>query len=129
MSTLDAEGREIPDQTPIVIRVKNRRISQWDDVRAFIRNELSNAASNSGAETFEEANDFYMEDDPSPPSPWEYSADQEAEDREALEEQAQRSFDLQRKLNDPPPGGTPAGAPPPASSPQPPGKPGDSSST
>lgn len=128
MSKLNEQGQEIPDLTPIVIRVKNRKITQWDDVRAFIRNELSNAARDSGAETFEEANDFEMEDDPEPQSRWEYSADQEDEDRQVMLDQIaarqQRSSVSQGETDDPPPGGTPPAAPTP-----PPGKPGDSSPT
>lgn len=81
---LDDEGREIPDNTPVVVRFRGRTISQFDQVRAYIRNELSRQAASLELETFEDANDFDVEDDLFPVSPHEYSADTEAADREAL---------------------------------------------
>lgn len=92
---LDENGREILDDTPIVINVRNKRISQFDDVRAFIRRELSDAARSAGAETLEEANDFDIEDDPvDPNTPWEEWGDRDAEDRqrEAVERAAARKL-------------------------------------
>lgn len=93
---LDEEGREVLDQTPITINVARRKISKFDDVRDFIRSELSKAATESGAETFDEANDFDIPDDPAMQSPWEYSADQEAEDLETIKTAAQA---LRRQRN------------------------------
>lgn len=81
---LDDQGREIPDPTPIVIRVRTGVISQFDQVRAFIRNELSRQAGAEGFETIDDANDFDVDDDLFPVSPHEYTADTEAADREAL---------------------------------------------
>lgn len=89
---LNDKGQEIPDDTPIVIHIKNRRIAKFDDVRAFIRAELSNAARMAGEETFEEANDFDIDGDPIDPStPYEYSADQELADLETLRDYPKRS--------------------------------------
>lgn len=87
---LDDEGREIPDPTPIVIRVKNRQVTDFDQVRNFIRQELSAGAAASGRETMEEANDFDVDDELFPPSPHEYTEDTEAADREAIEVVKQR---------------------------------------
>lgn len=132
---LDDHGREIPDDTPITINVARRKISKFDDVRDFIRSELSNASRNAGAESFDEANDFDIPEDPAMNSPWEYSADQEAEDLEAIQRGAQalrrkknaeRSRQDQSTYNDgsassgtkPPP--APAPAPQPAAPPAPP---------
>lgn len=81
---LDDQGREIPDNTPIVVRFRGRVVSQFDQVRAYIRNELSRQAASLEMETFEDANDFDVEDDLFPVSPHEYSADTEVADREAL---------------------------------------------
>lgn len=82
---LDENGREIPDPTPIVLRTRQRVVSNYDDIRAFIRGELSRSALAAGTESFEDANDFDIEDDPiDPQSRWEYSVDNEREDREVL---------------------------------------------
>lgn len=86
---IDEHGREILDSTPIAINVGRRKLNKFDDVRNFIRNELSNAARDSGAESWEEANDFDIPDDPLMASPWEYSADQEAEDLETIQRGAE----------------------------------------
>jgi len=76
-------GQEVPDDSPIVIHIKGRTISQFDQVRDFIRRELREHADGS-VETFEDANDFDVEDDLFPVSPSEYSEDTEAADREVL---------------------------------------------
>lgn len=81
---LDAAGREVPDQTPIVLRVRGVQISQYDQIKAFVRRELSDAARGVGAETFEEANDFDVPDDEIRHSPHEYTEEQQARDEEAI---------------------------------------------
>lgn len=83
---LNDKGQEVPDQTPIVIRMPSKVISHWDDVRSFIKRELSGAAAAAHVESFEEANDFDIDDDPPIPSRWEYSADQEEADRQTIQE-------------------------------------------
>lgn len=128
-SKLNAFGQEELDQTPITINVGRRKLSKFDDVRNFIRAELSAAAQNSGAETFEEANDFDIPDDPPITSRWEYSADQEAEDLEDIKRgaealkrqriaarQARTTQDQTPASNGTATSGTPAGATPAASS-------------
>lgn len=82
---LGEDGREYPDQTPIAIRVRNRVVTNFDDIRSIIRREVSAAAERQGAESFEEANDFDVDDEPVEKSRWEYSADQELEEREQYE--------------------------------------------
>lgn len=120
---LNEFGQEVPDPTPVVIRVKNRRISQFSEVRDYIRRELSQQAENIGHETFEEANDFDVPDDPIilPDTPHEYSADQEDEDREniILAERAKRRKNKPKPV-DVPVNGPPAAASPPQA-PAPPG--------
>ena len=46
-------------------------------VQRMISNKLSNIAGEQGHETFEEADDFEISDDPAVETPWELSADQE----------------------------------------------------
>lgn len=81
---LNEQGQEVPDPTPVTIRFKGRAINQFDQVRQFIREELSRNQSARGRETFEEANDFDVEDDPFPVSPEEYNQDTEESDLETL---------------------------------------------
>lgn len=81
---LDQEGREIPDDTPVVIRIKGNIISEYDQVRAFIRRELREQRTGE-VETFEEANDFDVGEDLFPVGAAEYAEDTEAADREVME--------------------------------------------
>lgn len=97
---LDDEGREVLDQTPIALRVKRRVVTDFEDIRKIIRREISDAASRGGAETFEEANDFDVDDEVDFTSPHEYTADQEAEDREAIEAHKQAELERAVKAND-----------------------------
>lgn len=93
---LNDKGQEVPDQTPIVIRVGRQTITQFDNIKAYIRRELSNAAANAEMETFDEANDFEVDDDPIPQSPHEYTEEQEEREREGFEDakkQAEKEFD------------------------------------
>lgn len=101
---LDEAGREIPDDTPIVLRVKNRLVTNFDEIRAFMRRELSDFAQARGQETLDEANDFDIEDDPiDPTTPWEEWGDEQAEQlqkvvkQRAEENQALRNFYKRRE--------------------------------
>lgn len=76
-------GQEIPDDTPVVIHIKGQTISQFDQVREFIRRELREHQTGE-IETFEDANDFDVEDDLFPVSAAEYTEDTEAADREVI---------------------------------------------
>lgn len=66
----DAQGREIPDPTPVEIPV-HLNIRHSDHIRDIIRQELSRFAEDQGHETFEEADDFDCDDDFDPASPYE----------------------------------------------------------
>lgn len=69
---------EYLDDTPRALPLKFRRQSFVDNMREFIRAELSRQAESQGEETFEEADDFYIEDDDTlPRTPYELDADQE----------------------------------------------------
>lgn len=93
---LNEFGQEVPDQTPIVLRVGQKTITQFDHIKAYIRREISQAAANAEMETFDEANDFEVDDDPIPQSPHEYTEEQEERERERFEDaktQAKKEFD------------------------------------
>lgn len=69
---LDQFGREIPDPTPVAPPVGyNRQPTMVEHIRAMVQGELlRRAAEESGAETFEEADDFDIPGD-EPFSPYE----------------------------------------------------------
>lgn len=81
-------GREVMDSTPGTLPVGFRRpLSLVEQMRSMIRNELSQAASDKGRESFEEANDFDIPDDPDDPTtPWELAADGEEDVQAGLAE-------------------------------------------
>lgn len=70
--TLD--GSEIPDPTPMAPPVGYiKQPSMVDNIRNLIRSErLRQDAETAGAETFDEADDFDIEDDPEPISQYDY---------------------------------------------------------
>lgn len=60
----DEEGRELPDDTPVEVPLKFRRaIPEHERIKEYVRTELSRQAAEVGDETFEEANDFDVDDD------------------------------------------------------------------
>ena len=69
-----------PDEPPVAVPVRfSRPANLTEQIRAVIRGELSRQAGNQGHESFEEADDFDVDDDYDPRSPWELNFDQEAE--------------------------------------------------
>ena len=78
---LDKKGAEVLDPTPMELPVGFRRPTT--DIQEVIATQLKEAmtqqALNNGQETFEEANDFSFDDEDTINSPWEYSADNEAD--------------------------------------------------
>lgn len=77
---LDEYGREVLDPNPAAMPLGFKRPeSLADTIRRLIRHEVSQAAQESGDETFEDADDFDVDDDPADPStPYEMNFDQEA---------------------------------------------------
>lgn len=111
---LNEFGQEVPDDTPVVIRFRGKVVTQFDQVRDFIRRELSANRVDAGAESFEEANDFDVDDDLFPLSPNEYTEDTEAADLETLRAGQPRSPQdgFQQPVNGGNPAGGTGGAPP-----------------
>lgn len=68
--TLSERGREIPDPTPVSPPIGYKKhVSQADRLREMIRSaKLAQAAEEQGFETFEEAEDFNIPDDPIDPN-------------------------------------------------------------
>lgn len=73
---LDEHGHEIPDPTPLELPVgfkKQETVAQM--VQRLVRRDLSEYAERHGHETFEEADDFEIDDDPEPFTPYETDFD------------------------------------------------------
>lgn len=79
MSTYNEKGEEILDQTPVALPVGyKKQIPLNERIRSMVREEASRWAQENGNETFEEADDFNIADDPVDPStPWEEDFDPE----------------------------------------------------
>lgn len=70
--TLNARGHEVGDPDPVEIPAGFRRPETLaEQVKRLIRTSLSEHAAASGMETFEEAEDFDVEDDFDPTTPYE----------------------------------------------------------
>jgi hypothetical protein len=75
---LNENGHEILDDTPVSMPVGFKRpMSMTDMIRQYVKTEMSKQASDSGQESWEEADDFDIGDDYDPKSPWELTFDQE----------------------------------------------------
>lgn len=60
----DDKGREIPDKTPLEMPLGLKKPESMEDmIRRYVRVEASKVARHEGMETFEEADDFDMEDE------------------------------------------------------------------
>lgn len=76
-SKLDQNGHEILDPTPKSIPVGFKRPETLQEqIRRLVRTEVSEAAGANGWDTFEEADDFEIDDDPEIPTPYEMEFDQ-----------------------------------------------------
>lgn len=73
MASYDEFGREIPDSRPVAVPAGwERPLSLHDQIKRFIRAQMSQDAAAAGDETFEEADDFDIDDeDPLPVSMYE----------------------------------------------------------
>ena len=71
--TFRTDGKEYPDQTPVELAVGlDRPLTLREEMKRFIREEIAQRAQLEGAESFDEANDFDIEDeDPDPISRYE----------------------------------------------------------
>jgi len=75
---LDAYGRERPSPIPMAPPIGyKKQPSMIDNIRDMVRREMSQQAAAAGMETFEEADDFEIDDDYDPKSPHEMSIEQE----------------------------------------------------
>lgn len=64
MAQFDDRGRQVPDPRPVEVPAHfTRPLSIQDEIKRFVRSELAQRAAAEGAETFEEADDFYLDDE------------------------------------------------------------------
>lgn len=74
---LTKEGREKLDTTPVAVPLKFKRpLPIAELVRKMVIREVSGKAAQRGAESFDEADDFDVNDDPELKSPYELDEDQ-----------------------------------------------------
>lgn len=73
MAKYDYLGREVPDPTPVSVPAGlSRPLSLQEEIKRFMRSEqMRIAAEAEGLETFEEADDFDVDEDPDPLSAYE----------------------------------------------------------
>ena len=57
-----AGDAEIPDKTPIEVPTMHRPLTLREEMQRFVRQELSQQMQNRGMESFEEADDFEIDD-------------------------------------------------------------------
>lgn len=86
----DEFGRELPDPTPVEMPLNFKRpVPMAELIRRTIRTELSRRAEQAGFESFDESDDFDVDDDVEPVSPYEMTVMQEEgrmpKDRDKLE--------------------------------------------
>lgn len=76
-SKLDEKGRELLDNTPVELPLGFEHPESLEErIRRLVRTSVSDHAAESGAETFEEADDFDIADDDSDPlTPFEMEFD------------------------------------------------------
>lgn len=112
---VNEKGEEIVDSTPMELPIGYEYPESLQSLMRRIVPAISQAADREGFDTFEEANDFEIEDEELPPAPWEYSKDQEEEDRIARikimeqKERDQKDYDEYKKWRDQPAGRPRAG--------------------
>lgn len=72
MAEYNERGQEIPDPRPVSVPAGFQRpLSLQEEIKRFVRSELSRQAEDAGQESFEEADDFEVDEDPDPLSPYE----------------------------------------------------------
>lgn len=68
----DDRGRELPDSTPLAVPLNWKRPPSLQEmIKQHIRTEMSLSAQDQGMESFEEADDFDVDEDPDPLSQYE----------------------------------------------------------
>lgn len=78
MAKFDERGFEIPDQTRVEVPLGyTAPLTMEQRLRKYVREELSRQADDGGMETFEEADDFEVDDDGEIATPYELTEMQE----------------------------------------------------
>lgn len=75
-TTFDEHGREILDPTPLALPVGFKRPETLEaQIQRLIKGRMSQAAAEAGYETFEDAEDFEIDEDDEPSAPYEMNFD------------------------------------------------------
>lgn len=98
MPRLDENGHETLDDTPVAIPVGWKKpLPLAEQVRRLVRTAISEKAAEHGFETFEESEDFDVDDDFDPHSPWEQDFDTEMQVQDKLRELKDKKRQLQEE--------------------------------
>lgn len=89
---LNEKGQEVLSGKPVAVPAKIRKISEVDKFRQVVAGMLSDHASSRDVESFEEANDFIIDEDPFPQSRYELTPAEEV----AFNEFVHRSVEAQK---------------------------------
>jgi len=115
MAKYDDYGREVPDPTPVSIPSgMSRPLQLHEQIKRMLRTEVSRLAADREKETFEEADDFDVDEDGDPLSPYEIPeglperAAGPVESLDGAKEPAQAALNL----GDPGASGAPSSVPP-----------------
>lgn len=73
---INEKGQEVLNPKPTVLELTTRPPSLKEQIQRLVKSELSLQAMSQGRETFEEANDFEVDDDPMPTSQFEMMAEE-----------------------------------------------------
>lgn len=77
----DKQGRELPDPTPVDIPAGFKRPETLaEQIKRMIRTDMSSFAESQGAESFEEANDFEVDEDDAEQHPTHHELHEEVVD-------------------------------------------------
>lgn len=97
---LDENGFEVPDPKPVAVPVGWKKPPSLNDrIAQMVRQELSARAEEVGMESFEDADDFDIPDDPADPnSPWEEDFEANARLNADLAEVRKKSVENREKL-------------------------------
>lgn len=100
MSEHRDDGMEYPDPTPVSVRPDLRRPpSLQEEIRRYVRQALSQQVAEQGGESFEEADDFEVDEDPDPLTQYEL---QPMQVERAIQREAPKEEQTLKKAETPP---------------------------
>lgn len=98
MAKYNEKGEQIPDPTPVEVPLRFTRPAGFtEEVLRVMREEMSRRAQEAGQESFEEADDFFTDDDDDLPMTSQYELD-DGQEREDYRENVRRGQEVLERL-------------------------------